>query len=154
VRDVPRRPSSWRTRVALPEWLADRGVVAIAGIDTRRLTRLLRERGAQNGAVMAGDIDADRAIEAARKFPGLKGMDLAQVVSTTVRSPWRAGGLGLVGGGFRPPPRRFCVVPWDYGVKRNILRLLADRGCEVTVVPARTPASEVLALAPDGVFLS
>ncbi|QDW65508.1 glutamine-hydrolyzing carbamoyl-phosphate synthase small subunit [Luteimonas granuli] len=154
VRDVPRRPSSWRSRAALPEWLADRGVVAIAGIDTRRLTRLLRERGSQNGAVMAGEIDVDRAIETARKFPGLKGMDLAQVVSTDSRYQWTEGDLDLDAGAFRKVAPRFHVVAWDYGVKRNILRMLADRGCEVTVLPARTTAAEALALKPDGVFLS
>lgn len=154
VRDVPRRPSSWRSRAALPEWLADRGVVAIAGIDTRRLTRLLRERGSQNGAVMAGEIDVDRAIETARKFPGLKGMDLAQVVSTDSRYQWTEGDLDLDAGAFRKVAPRFRVVAWDYGVKRNILRMLADRGCEVTVLPARTTAAEALALKPDGVFLS
>ncbi len=154
VRDVPRRPSSWRSRAALPEWLADRGVVAIAGIDTRRLTRLLRERGAQNGAVMAGDIDIDRAVEAARKFPGLKGMDLAQAVSTDARYQWNEGDLDLDAGGFRKVAPRFRVVAWDFGVKRNILRMLADRGCDLTVLPARTTAAEALALKPDGVFLS
>ena len=154
VRDVPRRPSSWRSRAALPEWLADRGVVAIAGIDTRRLTRLLRERGSQNGAVMAGDIDVDKAIEAARKFPGLKGMDLAQVVSTDARYQWTEGDLDLDAGSFRKVAPRFRVVAWDFGVKRNILRMLADRGCDVTVLPARTTAAEALALEPDGVFLS
>ena len=154
VRDVPRRPSSWRSRAALPEWLADRGVVAIAGIDTRRLTRLLRERGAQSGAVMAGDIDIDKAVEAARKFPGLKGMDLAGVVSTDSRYQWKEGGFDLDAGAFRRAEPRFHVVAWDFGVKRNILRLLAERGCNVTVVPARTTAAEALALKPDGVFLS
>ena len=154
VRDVPRRPSSWRNRAALPEWLADRGVVAIAGIDTRRLTRLLRERGAQSGVVMAGEIVGARAIEAARKFPGLKGMDLAGVVSTDSRYQWAEGDLDLDAGSFRKVEPRFRVVAWDFGVKRNILRLLADRGCDVTVVPARTTAAEALALKPDGVFLS
>ncbi|WP_132999822.1 glutamine-hydrolyzing carbamoyl-phosphate synthase small subunit [Luteimonas arsenica] len=154
VRDVPRRPSSWRSRAALPEWLADRGVVAIAGIDTRRLTRLLRERGAQNGAVMAGDIDVDKAVEAARKFPGLKGMDLAQVVSTGSRYAWNEGSLDLDRDEWVAAKPRFRVVAWDFGVKRNILRMLAERGCEVTVVPARTSAAEALALKPDGVFLS
>ncbi len=154
VRDVPRRPSSWRSRAALPEWLADRGVVAIAGIDTRRLTRLLRERGAQNGAVMAGDIDVDKAVEAARKFPGLKGMDLAQVVSTGNRYAWNEGSLDLDRDEWVAAKPRFRVVAWDFGVKRNILRMLAERGCEVTVVPARTSAAEALALKPDGVFLS
>ena len=154
VRDVPRRPSSWRSRAPLGEWLLDRGVVAIAGIDTRRLTRLLRERGSQNGAVMAGDIDVERALEAARKFPGLKGMDLAQVVSTDSRYQWNEGDLDLDAGSFRTVAPRFRVVAWDYGVKRNILRMLAERGCDVTVLPARTSAAEALALKPDGVFLS
>ena len=154
VRDVPRRPSSWRSRAALPEWLADRGVVAIAGIDTRRLTRLLRERGAQNGAVMAGDIDVDKAVEAARKFPGLKGMDLAKEVTTAERYEWNEGDLDLDAGSFRKVAPRFRVVAYDYGVKLNILRMLVARGCRLTVVPAQTPASEVLALNPDGIFLS
>ncbi|NZA25731.1 glutamine-hydrolyzing carbamoyl-phosphate synthase small subunit [Luteimonas sp. SJ-92] len=154
VRDVPRRPSSWRSRTPLPQWLQERGVVAISGIDTRRLTRLLRDRGAQNGALMAGVIDADRAIEAARKFPGLKGMDLAKEVSTRERYVWSEGELDLDSGAFGRTEPRFRVVAWDYGVKRNILRMLAARGCEITVVPAQTPASEVLAMAPDGVFLA
>jgi carbamoyl-phosphate synthase small subunit len=155
VRDVPRRPSNWRSRVALPAWLAERGVVAIAGIDTRRLTRLLRDRGAQSGALMAGPaVDAERAIEAARKFPGLKGMDLAKVVSTTRRYTWDEGQLDLDRGEFVRADARFRVVAYDFGVKRNILRMLAERGCAITVVPAQTPASEVLALQPDGVFLS
>ncbi|TWG91811.1 carbamoyl-phosphate synthase small subunit [Luteimonas sp. J16] len=154
VRDVPRRPSSWRAQAALPEWLNERGIVAIAGIDTRRLTRLLRERGAQNGALMAGDIDVDKALEAARKFPGLKGMDLAKEVTTPEPYTWTEGTLDLDSGEFRRVPARFRVVAYDFGVKRNILRLLAERGCELTVVPAQTPASEVLAMRPDGVFLS
>ncbi|MFN3843736.1 MAG: glutamine-hydrolyzing carbamoyl-phosphate synthase small subunit [Rehaibacterium terrae] len=155
VRDVPRRPSNWRSRVALPAWLAERGVVAIAGIDTRRLTRLLRDRGAQSGALMAGPaLDAERAVEAARKFPGLKGMDLAKVVSTTRRYAWDEGRLDLDRGEFVRADARFRVVAYDFGVKRNILRMLAERGCAITVVPAQTPASEVLALQPDGVFLS
>ncbi|MFZ7094809.1 glutamine-hydrolyzing carbamoyl-phosphate synthase small subunit [Luteimonas dalianensis] len=154
VRDVPPRPSSWRSRAALPEWLAERGVVAIAGIDTRRLTRLLRERGAQNGAVMAGEVDLDKALEAARKFPGLAGMDLAKDVSTGERYVWNQGTLDLDSGRWNSPAPRRRVVAWDFGVKRNILRMLADRGCEVTVVPAQTSADEVLAMQPDGVFLS
>ena len=154
VRDVPRRPSSWRSRAALPQWLAERGVVAIAGIDTRRLTRLLRERGAQNGAVMAGEIDVDRALEAARKFPGLAGMDLAKEVSTPEPYAWTQGTLDLDSGRWGESSPRRRVVAWDFGVKRNILRMLVDRGCEVTVVPAQTPAEEVLAMQPDGVFLS
>src|SRR5690554_4249157 len=110
VRDVPPRPSSWRSRAALPQWLSERGVVAIAGVDTRRLTRLLRERGSQNGAVMAGEIDVERAIEAARKFPGLKGMDLAQVVSTDSRYQWNEGDLDLDRSEFRRAEPRYRVV--------------------------------------------
>ncbi|HEY5972483.1 MAG TPA: glutamine-hydrolyzing carbamoyl-phosphate synthase small subunit [Pseudoxanthomonas sp.] len=159
VRDVPRRPSSWRSQVALPEWLRARGVVAIAGIDTRKLTRLLRDRGAQNGALMAGAapnerLDVEQALEAARKFPGLKGMDLAKVVSTTMPYPWREGQLDLDSGVFVSATPRFKVVAYDFGVKLNILRMLAERGCDVTVVPAQTSAADVLALQPDGVFLS
>ncbi len=155
VRDVPRRPSSWRSQVALPEWLAARGVVAIGGIDTRKLTRLLRDRGSQNGCLMAGEgIDAEKAIEAARKFPGLKGMDLAKEVCTRERYSWTEGQLDLDRDAFVRPPARFHVVAYDFGVKRNMLRMLAERGCRVTVVPAQTPAAQVLAEKPDGVFLS
>ncbi|PRH82184.1 glutamine-hydrolyzing carbamoyl-phosphate synthase small subunit [Arenimonas caeni] len=155
VRDVPRRPSNWRSQAALPEWLAARGVVAIAGIDTRRLTRLLRDRGAQNGCLWAGDdIDRDAAVEAARKFPGLAGMDLAREVSTRERYAWTEGQLDLDAGEFVRVEPRFHVVAYDFGVKRNILRMLAERGCLVTVVPAQTPAAQVLAEKPDGVFLS
>ena len=154
VRDVPRRPSSWRNQQPLPEWLRQRGVLAIADIDTRKLTRLLRDRGAQNGALMAGDIDVDKAIEAARKFPGLKGMDLAKEVTTRESYPWREGELDLDSNRFRTANSKFRVVAYDFGVKQNILRMLAERGCDVTVVPAQTPAAEVLAMRPDGVFLS
>jgi carbamoyl-phosphate synthase small subunit len=159
VRDVPRRPSNWRSQVALPEWLLARGIVAIAGIDTRKLTRILRERGAQNGALLAGEaagetLDADHAVEAARKFPGLAGMDLAKVVSTTEPYRWGEGQLDLDRGAFASAPARFKVVAYDFGAKRNILRMLAERGCDLHVVPAQTPASDVLAMRPDGVFLS
>ncbi|MDI1253346.1 glutamine-hydrolyzing carbamoyl-phosphate synthase small subunit [Thermomonas sp.] len=159
VRDVPRRPSSWRSQVALPEWLQARGIVAIADIDTRKLTRMLRDRGSQNGTLLAGNVigeqlDADKAIEAARKFPGLAGMDLAKVVSTTKAYEWRDGQLDLDTGECVRVDARFKVVAYDFGVKRNILRMLAERGCAVTVVPAQTPASDVLAMKPDGVFLS
>ncbi|RZZ87133.1 glutamine-hydrolyzing carbamoyl-phosphate synthase small subunit [Pseudoxanthomonas winnipegensis] len=154
VRDVPRRPSNWRSQVSLQDWLAARGVVAIAGIDTRKLTRILREKGAQNGALMAGQIDVEQALEAARKFPGLKGMDLAKVVSTDKTYPWTEGQLDLDTGKPVQAAAKFKVVAYDYGVKLNILRMLAERGCEVTVVPAQTPAAQVLALNPDGVFLS
>ena len=154
VRNVPRRPSNWRSQVALPEWLKARGIVAISEIDTRKLTRLLRDRGAQNGAVMAGDVDVDTALEAARKFPGLKGMDLAKVVSTGERFAWREGQLDLDRNVYFSADPKFKVVAYDFGVKRNILRMLAERGCDVTVVPAQTAAAEVLAMQPDGVFLS
>jgi carbamoyl-phosphate synthase small subunit len=155
VRDVPRRPSSWRSEVALPQWLQQRGVVAISGIDTRKLTRMLRDRGAQNGALMAGDaIDVDAAIEAARKFPGLKGMDLAKEVSVRAAYPWTEGQLDLDANAFVRTPARYKVVAFDYGIKLNILRMLAERGCDITVVPAQTTAAEVLAMQPDGIFLS
>ncbi|MES2858726.1 MAG: glutamine-hydrolyzing carbamoyl-phosphate synthase small subunit [Pseudomonadota bacterium] len=159
VRDVPRRPSSWRSQVALPEWLAARGIVGIAGIDTRKLTRILREGGAQSGALMAASapgeaLDVDKAIESARKFPGLKGMDLAKVVSTKAAYKWTGGQLDLDSGQLVQKEARFKVVAYDFGAKRNILRMLAERGCDVTVVPAQTPAAEVLALQPDGIFLS
>ncbi len=154
VRDVLRRPSNWRSQAALPEWLQARGIVAISGLDTRKLTRLLRDRGAQNGALMAGDVDVEKALEAARKFPGLKGMDLAQVVTTDAAYPWREGQLDLDSGAFVSAAPKHRVVAYDFGVKRNILRMLAERGCDVTVVPAKTSAAEVLAMRPDGVFLS
>lgn len=154
VRNVPRRPSNWRSQIALPEWLKARGIVAISEIDTRKLTRLLRDRGAQNGALMAGEIDVEKALEAARKFPGLKGMDLAKVVSTGNAYPWTEGQLDLDRNAFVTAEAKFKVVAYDFGVKRNILRMLAERGCDVTVVPAQTPAADVLAMNPDGVFLS
>lgn len=154
VRNVPRRPSNWRSRIALPEWLRARGIVAISEIDTRKLTRLLRDRGAQNGALMAGEIDVDKALEAARKFPGLKGMDLAKVVTTDAAYPWTEGQLDLDRNAFVSATPKFRVVAYDFGVKRNILRMLAERGCDVTVVPAQTPVTDVLAMRPDGVFLS
>jgi carbamoyl-phosphate synthase small subunit len=154
VRDVPRRPSNWRSQVSLQEWLGARGVVAISGIDTRKLTRILREKGSQNGAVMAGEINVEQALEAARKFPGLKGMDLAKVVSTQQTYGWTDGQLDLDTGRPVQATGKYKVVAYDYGVKLNILRMLAERGCEVTVVPAQTSAADVLALNPDGVFLS
>ena len=158
VRDVPRRPSSWRSEIALPQWLQQRGVVAISGIDTRKLTRMLRDRGAQSGALMAGDnIDVDSAIEAARKFPGLKGMDLAKEVSVREPYQWRDGQLDLDSNAFVQASsgiRKYRVVAYDFGVKTNILRMLAERGCDVTVVPAQTSATDALAMQPDGIFLS
>lgn len=154
VRNVPRRPSNWRSQVSLPEWLNARGIVAISDIDTRKLTRILREKGAQNGAMMAGEIDVDKAFEAARKFPGLKGMDLAKEVSVRESYEWTDGQLDLDNNAFVRAEPKFHVVAYDYGVKFNILRMLAERGCKLTVVPAQTPASDVFALKPDGVFLS
>ncbi|MDE1981959.1 MAG: glutamine-hydrolyzing carbamoyl-phosphate synthase small subunit [Betaproteobacteria bacterium] len=154
IRDLPRQLSNWRSQQSLPDYLAERGVVAIAGIDTRRLTRLLREKGAQSGCLMAGTVDEAAALEAARGFPGLAGMDLARVVSCVRPYEWTEGAWQL-GQGFVPPSApRFRVVAYDYGVKHNILRLLAERGCHVTVVPATTSAEEALAYRPDGIFLS
>ena len=154
VRDVPALMSNWRARGTLTEYLVLHGVPAIADIDTRKLTRLLRENGAQSGCLMAGDIDLARALAEARAFPGLAGMDLAQVVTTDKPYEWSEGRWEL-GSGFRKPADpRFHVVAYDYGVKRNILRLLADRAARLTIVPAQTPARDVLRLRPDGIFLS
>ena len=156
VRDLPLRDSNFRNGQGLSDYLKARNVVGIADIDTRRLTRLLRDKGAQNGCIMAGEIDEAKALEMARAFPGLKGMDLAKVVSTEKPYPWTQGSWRL-GAGFRDyaaDELPFHVVAYDYGVKRNILRLLVDRGCRLTVVPAQTPAADVLALNPDGIFLS
>jgi carbamoyl-phosphate synthase small subunit len=154
VRDVPALMSSWRARQTLPDYLVERNVVAIADVDTRRLTRILREKGAQSGCVMSGAVNEARALAAARAFPGLAGLDLAKEV--TVREPyeWRAGRWEL-GKGYRliDDPAHH-VVAYDYGIKRNILRLLAERGARITVVPAQTAAREVLRMKPDGVFLS
>ena len=158
IRDLPLLASNWRNTQSLPDYLKANGVVAIAGIDTRRLTRILREKGAQNGCILAGDnISEEAAIAAARGFPGLKGMDLAKVVSTKERYEWRSSVWELKTDSH--PTREaadlpYHVVAFDFGVKLNILRMLVARGCRVTVVPAQTPASEVLALNPDGVFLS
>ncbi|HPF73598.1 MAG: glutamine-hydrolyzing carbamoyl-phosphate synthase small subunit [Rhodanobacteraceae bacterium] len=155
VRDVPRHASSWRSEVDLPLWLRRRGVVAIAEIDTRRLTRILRDDGAQGGCLVAGEnIDADRAVELARKFGSLKDQDLARVVSCRSSYQWSEGVFDLDANAFASGEKRFRVVAYDFGVKRNILRLLADRGCDVHVVPAQTPAADVMAMKPDGVFLS
>lgn len=155
VRDVPRRASSWRSAESLPDYLRRHGTVAIAGIDTRRLTRILREKGALAGCIMAGEqVDAEGALASARAFPGLNGMDLAKVVSTARAYAWNQGIYDLDRTAFNQPATRFKVVAYDFGTKLNILRLLAEQGCEVTVVPAQTPAAEVLAMRPDGVFLS
>ena len=160
VRDVPRVLSSWRSKESLQAYLRRHEVVAIAGIDTRKLTRLLREKGAQNGCIAAGDgIDEKSAIAAAREFPGLNGMDLAKVVSAVEPYEWLQGTWSLKDGLPEPPypveeKLPYHVVAYDYGVKRNILRMLVDRGCRLTVVPAQTPAAQVLAMNPDGVFLA
>jgi carbamoyl-phosphate synthase small subunit len=156
IRDLPLLASSWRANETLPQFLERGRLVAIAGIDTRKLTRILREKGAQSGCIMTGDqVDQAAAVKAARKFPGLKGMDLAKVVSTKKAYQWNEGSLWPESG--RVPIRssqRLHVVVYDFGVKRNILRLLADGGCRMTVVPAQTSAEEVLALEPDGVLLA
>ena len=155
VRDVPRRASNWRSTESLPDYLKRLGIVAIAGIDTRRLTRILRDKGALAGCIVAGEnIDAEAALAKARAFPGLNGMDLAKVVSATKPYGWKEGTYDLDRTAFEQPAMRFKVVAYDYGVKFNILRLLAAQGCDITVVPAQTPAAEVLAMKPDGVFLS
>ncbi|HET9032769.1 MAG TPA: glutamine-hydrolyzing carbamoyl-phosphate synthase small subunit [Dokdonella sp.] len=155
IRDLPRLASSWRSEESLDTYLKRNNVVAIADIDTRRLTRILRESGAQSGCIMAGTgISDETALATARGFAGLAGLDLAKVVSAETSRPWSAGSHDLDLGSARLTAARFRVVAYDFGVKQNILRLLVDRGCEITVVPAQTPASEVLALKPDGVFLS
>ena len=156
IRDLPMQMSNWRAEQTLDAYLRSRKIVAIAGIDTRKLTRILREKGAQNGALMAGDIDEAKALAAARAFPGLAGMDLAKVVSTAKPYEWREGEWTLAGGYKKgaADAGRFHVVAFDYGVKRNILRMLAERGCRVTVLPAQSGSKEALALKPDGIFLS
>ena len=155
IRDLPLLASNFRSTGTLQDYLAARGIIGISDIDTRRLTRILREKGAQNGCIMAGRCDAAQALERARAFPGLKGMDLAKVVSVTEPYAWTEGSWAL-GRGYVTPTAapEFKVVAFDYGVKRNILRMLVDRGCALTVVPAQTSAEEVLAMSPDGVFLS
>ncbi|TLZ35784.1 MAG: glutamine-hydrolyzing carbamoyl-phosphate synthase small subunit [Gammaproteobacteria bacterium] len=156
IRDLSLLASSWRANESLPEFLERGRVVAIAGLDTRKLTRLLREKGAQAGCIMTGDkVDEVAAVIAARKFPGLKGMDLAKVVTTKRGFQWNEGNLWPERA--RAPirsPQRLHVVAYDFGIKRNILRVLADSGCRMTVVPAQTSAQDALALAPDGIFLS
>lgn len=159
IRQTPRRVSNWRATQSLQDYLNDAGIVAISGVDTRRLTRLIREKGALAGCIVAAEEDANldseaQALAQARAFPGLKGMDLAKTVTRSEPSTWRQGVWDLAQGYPEVSETRFHVVAYDFGVKHNILRLLADRGCRLTVVPAQTPASEVLAMNPDGVFLS
>jgi len=154
VRDLPRLHSSWRSPKTLDSFLKEQNVVAIADIDTRKLTRLLRSQGAQSGCLMAGEADAELALSEARDFPGLAGMDLAKVVTAQKPYEWSDGRWEL-GKGYRKIEQpRFHVVAYDYGIKRNILRMLAERGSRVTVVPAQFPAKEILRMKPDGVFLS
>ena len=155
IRELSITTSSWRAAGSLSEFLKRARVVAIAGIDTRRLTRLLRERGAQAGCIMTGaKIDEAAAVRAATRFPGLKGMDLAKVVSARESYQWNEGTIAREDRPAIRAQQRLHVVAYDYGIKRNILRLLADQGCRVTVVPAQTTAAEALALKPDGIFLS
>jgi carbamoyl-phosphate synthase small subunit len=155
IRDLPDLYSNWRAEQSLQSFLETQQVVAIAEIDTRRLTRILREKGAQAGCIAAGDdIDSEKAIKQAKAFPGLSGMDLAKEVTTDSLIAWSEGGWDLESGYLPAADRKYHVVAYDFGVKRNILRMLSDRGCRVTVVPATTPASDVLAMKPDGVFLS
>lgn len=153
VRDCPARVSNFRATTSLPEYLKAQGVVGIAGIDTRKLTRILRESGAQGSCIFVGE-DADRAVELARGFPGMSGQDLAKTVSLKERATWTDGTWQLGEGFTQPDTSAYHVVAYDFGVKHNILRLLADRGCRITLVPAQTSAEDVLALAPDGVFLA
>ncbi len=157
IRDLPLLASSWRNEQSLEDYLIERKIVALADIDTRQLTRLLRDKGAQSGCILVGD-DAEKALLMAKEFPGLKGMDLAKVVSTPNAYPWKQG-VWDIEEGFSANDRdddafEYHVVAYDFGVKRNILRMLATRGCRLTVVPAQTSADEVLSMNPDGVFLS
>ncbi|TVP80129.1 glutamine-hydrolyzing carbamoyl-phosphate synthase small subunit [Thioalkalivibrio sp.] len=156
VRDVPPLVSNWRSRESLPDFLMRHRVVAISGIDTRKLTRILREKGAQNGCMQGGEIDVERALEQARAFPGIKGMDLAREVTTRNSYEWLDGTWNLDGPVHRlsPTDAEFHVVAYDFGMKHNILRMLVDRGCRVTVVPAHTSAQDALDMQPDGIFLS
>ena len=158
IRDLPLIASNWRSEQTLQDFLVERNVVAIAEIDTRRLTRVLRDKGPLNGCIVSGaaleNMGEGGAVDKAKEFPGLKGMDLAKVVSTKVQYPWTEGVWDLVNGHSKDVPSRFRVVAYDFGAKRNILRMLVERGCEVTVVPAQTPEADVLAMNPDGIFLS
>jgi carbamoyl-phosphate synthase small subunit len=157
IRDLSMTASNWRCRETLQEYLVRSGIVGIADIDTRRLTRILREKGAQSGCIIAADNPSEaEALEAAKAFPGLKGMDLAREVTTGTSYEWTEKSWSLEAGHLAADPAdlKFHVVAYDYGIKHNILRMLVDRGCRVTVVPATTSADEVLAMKPDGIFLS
>ncbi|MGJ8693988.1 MAG: glutamine-hydrolyzing carbamoyl-phosphate synthase small subunit [Thalassotalea sp.] len=157
IRDLPLLASNFRSEQSLSEYLQANNILGIADIDTRKLTRILREKGAQNGCIVAGDLteeSVEQALAKAKAFPGLKGMDLAKVVSTKEQYQWNEGSWELGKGFVTPSEKPFHVVAYDFGAKRNILRMLADRGCKLTVVPAQTSAADVLAMQPDGVFLS
>ena len=158
IRDLPLQLSNWRASEGLEDYLRRNRVIAISDIDTRRLTRLLRDKGAQNGCIAAGaGLDAQKAIAAARAFPGLKGADLAREVTTATSYVWTQGVWHIGGRAEKHPPgvkHQFRVIACDYGIKRNILRILVDAGCHLTIVPAQTPAKEILSEKPDGVFLS
>ena len=154
IRDLAMKASNFRSEETLSAYLQRHNVVGIADIDTRRLTRILREKGAQNGCIMVGELDENKAQELAQKFPGLKGMDLAKEVCCDKAYDWSGGSWQLGEGHTKPEQSQYHVVAYDYGCKHNILRLLADRNCKITVVPAQTTAEEVLKLNPDGIFLS
>jgi len=154
IRDLPLIHSNWRSEQSLSDYLVKHNVVAIADIDTRKLTRVLREKGAQAGCIIAGEVDEAKALELAKAFPGLSGMDLAKVVSVTESYEFTEGEWDLASGYGKLENPKFHVVAFDYGVKRNILRMLVARGCRVTVLPAQATAEQALALKPDGVFLS
>ena len=154
IRDFPRRASNWRMTQSLPEYLKGEGVPGIAGIDTRKLTRVLREKGALGGCLMAGRVDEAEALRKARDFPGLAGMDLAKVVSSSTAYEWNETEWSLQSGYGKQNVFKPHVVAYDYGVKRNILRMLASRGCRITVLPAQSSAKDALAYKPNGIFLS
>ena len=158
IRDLPLLASSWRNQQTLDDFLKQRKVVAIAELDTRRLTRVLRDKGPLNGCLLSGaaleEGGKEKAIELAQQFPGLTGMDLAKIVSVDRTYSWEESVWDIREGYLPPAEPRFNVVAYDFGVKRNILRMLAARGCKITVVPAETPAADVLAMKPDGIFLS
>jgi carbamoyl-phosphate synthase small subunit len=154
IRDLPLLASNFRSQQTLDDYLRDHNILGIAGIDTRALTRRLRQSGAQSGCIMAGDMDPQLALEKARAFPGLKGLDLAKEVSIAQATKWDSGSWSREGGYRQGQAPRHKVVAYDFGAKHNILRMLVDRSCDLLVVPAQTPAAEVLAIQPDGVFLS
>ena len=154
IRDLPIRASNFRSTQTLDGYLRERKIVGIADIDTRSLTRRIREKGAMAGAIIAGEVNQDRGLELAKSFPGLAGTDLAKIVTTKSAYTWHEGSWSLESGHSKGGNNTYKVVAFDFGVKKNILRLLADRDCEIVVVPATTSASEVLSHNPDGVFLS